>query len=144
MGNAAGWAGTAGNKFRQAARESTNPTTTLLAEGLTALAEAIRDLDQELSVHFGRAGCSSPGANVLAVSRMLGHENPQVTLRVYAELFDTDLDTVSDALDVARRTSVAERGPRRVVSPRHALLRDGDPQDARDMAERDKYRWLPQ
>jgi hypothetical protein len=25
---------------------------------------------------------------------MLGHENPQVTLRVYAELFDTDLDTV--------------------------------------------------
>jgi hypothetical protein len=48
MGNAAALAGTAGNKFRQAARESTNPVTTLLAEGLTALAEAVRELAQEL------------------------------------------------------------------------------------------------
>jgi hypothetical protein len=48
MSNAASWAGTAGIKFRQAARESTNPVTTLLAEGLTALAEAVRELDQEL------------------------------------------------------------------------------------------------
>jgi uncharacterized protein YukE len=48
MSNAAAWAGTAGNKFRQAARESTSAVTTLLAEGLTALAEAIRELDQEL------------------------------------------------------------------------------------------------
>jgi hypothetical protein len=48
MSNAAAWAGTAGNKFRQVARESTSPVTTLLAEGLTALAEAVRELDQEL------------------------------------------------------------------------------------------------
>jgi uncharacterized protein YukE len=48
MSNAAAWAGTAGNEFRQAARESTNPVTTLLAEGLIALAEAVRELDQEL------------------------------------------------------------------------------------------------
>jgi hypothetical protein len=48
MSTAAAWAGEAGNKFRQVARESTNPTTVLLAEGLKALAEAIRDLDQEL------------------------------------------------------------------------------------------------
>jgi hypothetical protein len=48
MSNAAMCAGTAGNKFRQAARESTNATTILLAEGLTALAEAVRELDQEL------------------------------------------------------------------------------------------------
>jgi hypothetical protein len=48
MSNAATWATTAGNKFRQAARESTNPTTVLLAEGLTALAEAVRELDREL------------------------------------------------------------------------------------------------
>jgi len=39
--------------------------------------------------------------NVLAVSRMLGHENPLVTLRTYADLFDTDLDKVSAALDTA-------------------------------------------
>lgn len=56
----------------------------------------------------------SSGANVLAVSRMLGHENPQVTLKTYADLFDTDLDKVSDALDTARRKSVSKRGPRRV------------------------------
>jgi uncharacterized protein YukE len=48
MSNAAHWAGTAGNKFRAVARESTNPVTTQLAEGLTALAEAIRELDREL------------------------------------------------------------------------------------------------
>jgi hypothetical protein len=46
MSNAAAWAGTAGNKFRQAARESTSTVTTLLAEGLTALAEAVRELDR--------------------------------------------------------------------------------------------------
>lgn len=41
--------GTAGNKFREVSRTSTNPSTQLLAEGLTALAEAIRELDQELA-----------------------------------------------------------------------------------------------
>ena len=56
----------------------------------------------------------SAGANVLAVSRMLGHENRQVTLKTYADLFDTDLDKVSDALDTARRKSVSKRGPKRV------------------------------
>jgi hypothetical protein len=48
MSNAASWAATAGNKFRQVTRESTNPTTIVLAEGLAALAEAIRELDQEM------------------------------------------------------------------------------------------------
>jgi hypothetical protein len=48
MSNAASWAGTAGNKFRQAAKASNDPTAKLLAEGLTALAEAVRELDQEL------------------------------------------------------------------------------------------------
>jgi hypothetical protein len=45
---------------------------------------------------------------------MLGHENPQVTLKTYADLFDTDLDKVSDALDAARRKSVTKRDPKRV------------------------------
>jgi hypothetical protein len=48
MSNAASWAGTAGNKFREVARSTENPTTKALAEGLTALAEAVRDLDQQL------------------------------------------------------------------------------------------------
>jgi hypothetical protein len=58
MSNAAAWAGTASNKFRQAARESTNPTTVLIAEGLTALAEAIRELD--LQVEKGRREVTTP------------------------------------------------------------------------------------
>jgi hypothetical protein len=29
---------------------------------------------------------------------MLGHKDPSVTLRVYADLFDTDLDTVAESL----------------------------------------------
>jgi hypothetical protein len=35
MSNAASWAATAGNKFREVMRSTENPTTKLLAEGLT-------------------------------------------------------------------------------------------------------------
>ncbi|MDT5094368.1 MAG: hypothetical protein QOH60_3731 [Mycobacterium sp.] len=48
MGDAAVWASTASNKFREVQRTSTNPTTKLLAEGLEALAAAVRELDQQL------------------------------------------------------------------------------------------------
>ncbi len=48
MSNAAPGAATAGNKFREVARSTDNPTTKLLAEGLTALTEAIRELDDKL------------------------------------------------------------------------------------------------
>jgi hypothetical protein len=48
MSNAAPWASTAGNKFREVARSTENPTTKLLAEGLTALTEALRELDDKL------------------------------------------------------------------------------------------------
>lgn len=48
MSNAAPWAATAGNKFREVARTTENPTTKLLAEGLTALTEALRELDANL------------------------------------------------------------------------------------------------
>jgi hypothetical protein len=47
MSNAAPWAATAGNKFREVARTTENPTQ-LLAEGLTALIEALRELDAKL------------------------------------------------------------------------------------------------
>jgi hypothetical protein len=45
MTNAAAWAISAANKFREVERTTENPTTKLLAEGLTHLAEAIRELD---------------------------------------------------------------------------------------------------
>jgi hypothetical protein len=48
MSNAVPWATTAGNKFREVARTTDNPTTKLLAEGLTALTEALREPDDKL------------------------------------------------------------------------------------------------
>jgi hypothetical protein len=48
MSNAAPWASTAGNKFREVSRSTECPTTKLLAEGLTALTEALRELDDKL------------------------------------------------------------------------------------------------
>ena len=41
------------------------------------------------------------GANVKAVQRLLGHKSAAMTLDVYADLFDTDLDDVAEALDHA-------------------------------------------
>ncbi|MFT4087607.1 MAG: site-specific integrase [Gordonia sp. (in: high G+C Gram-positive bacteria)] len=41
------------------------------------------------------------GANVKALQRMLGHSSAALTLDVYADLFDSDLDSVADHLDEA-------------------------------------------
>lgn len=41
----------------------------------------------------------SSGANVKAVQRQLGHSSASMTLDVYADLFDDDLDSVVDAMD---------------------------------------------
>ncbi len=43
------------------------------------------------------------GANVKTIQRMLGHSSAAMTLDVYADLFDHDLDAVSAALDGAVR-----------------------------------------
>jgi integrase len=51
--------------------------------------------------HTAASFAVSAGANVKAVQRMLGHSSAAMTLDVYAELFDGDLDSVSDALDHA-------------------------------------------
>jgi integrase len=48
------------------------------------------------------------GANVKAVQRMLGHPKASMTLDVYADLFDDDLDSVAANLDAAIR-SIAYR-----------------------------------
>ncbi|MEV4954024.1 tyrosine-type recombinase/integrase [Paenarthrobacter nitroguajacolicus] len=44
----------------------------------------------------------STGANVKSVQRMLGHASAAMTLDVYADLFDDDLDTVAEALSEMR------------------------------------------
>jgi len=44
----------------------------------------------------------SAGANVKAVQKMLGHASAAMTLDVYADLFDDDLEAVATALHDAR------------------------------------------
>lgn len=51
--------------------------------------------------HTAASLAISAGANVKAVQRMLGHASAAVTLDVYSDLFDNDLDAVSAALDLA-------------------------------------------
>ena len=49
------------------------------------------------------------GANVKAVQRMLGHASAAMTLDVYADLFDDDLDNVAARLDEGlTRSNVAQ------------------------------------
>jgi len=43
----------------------------------------------------------SVGANVKAVQLMLGHASAAITLDVYADLFEDDLDDVGEALNAA-------------------------------------------
>jgi integrase len=51
--------------------------------------------------HSAASFAVSAGGNVKAVQRMLGHSSAAMTLDVYAELFDDDLDAVAIALDAA-------------------------------------------
>jgi integrase len=57
---------------------------------------------QAVTPHDLRHTCASlavsAGVNVLALARMLGHKDPSVTLRVYADLLDNDLDAVAATL----------------------------------------------
>ena len=52
--------------------------------------------------HTAASLAVSSGANVKAVQRMLGHASAAMTLDIYADLFDSDLDAVADRLDETR------------------------------------------
>jgi integrase len=56
--------------------------------------------------HTAASLAVSAGANVKAVQRMLGHASAAMTLDTYADLFDDDLNAVSDRLDEAYEKSV--------------------------------------
>ena len=62
-------------------------------------------LPKSITPHNFRDTCASlsiqAGANVLAVSRLLGHKDPSVTLRHYASLFPNELDEVAERLEQA-------------------------------------------
>lgn len=59
--------------------------------------------------HTAASLAISSGANVKAVQRMLGHASAAMTLDVYADLFDDDLDAVSTSLNAARNAAVTSR-----------------------------------
>ncbi len=47
----------------------------------------------------------------MALSRMLGDQSAKITLDTYADLFDTDLDAVAEALDLKCAQSVPKPRP---------------------------------
>lgn len=49
--------------------------------------------------HTAASLAVSAGANVKAVQRMLGHSSAAMTLDIYADLFDDDLNAVADRLN---------------------------------------------
>ena len=63
------------------------------------------NLPATITPHNLRDTCASlaiqAGATVLAVSRILGHKDPSVTLRHYAALFPNELDAVAERLETA-------------------------------------------
>jgi integrase len=71
--------------------------------GWFALAVKRSGIDPTITPHSLRHTCASltvsAGGNVLALARMLGHKDASVTLRVYSDLFDSDLDALGIALD---------------------------------------------
>lgn len=52
----------------------------------------------------------SAGANVKVVQRQLGHASAAMTLDVYADLFDEDLDSVAVKLDELRGSNLGQTG----------------------------------
>jgi integrase len=76
--------------------------------------------------HTAASLAISAGANVRAVQRMLGHASAAVTLDVYSDLFDSDLDAVAAALK-SRLLRVSARDSRvaRVV---RLIARSSTPQ----------------
>lgn len=59
--------------------------------------------------HTAASLAISAGANVKAVQRMFGHAKASMTLHIYADLFDSDLDAVAVELDSAIRSAVYPR-----------------------------------
>lgn len=56
--------------------------------------------------HKATSLAAQAGAHVKAVQRMLGHASAAMTLDVYSDLFDDDLDAVAKALDQAHRSAI--------------------------------------
>lgn len=67
------------------------------SRGLAAAAVVPHDLR-----HTAAIGAVSAGANVKVLQNMLGHASAAMTLDIYSDLFDEDLEAIGVALDQAR------------------------------------------
>jgi hypothetical protein len=67
--------------------------------------------------HTAASLAISAGANVKAVERMLGHAKASMTLDVYADLFDDDLDSVANRLDAAIKSAADSLRTNRSTDP---------------------------
>lgn len=59
--------------------------------------------------HTAASLAVAAGAKVKAIQAMLGHASAAMTLDVYAELFDDELDGVAERLDAAHRDAADHR-----------------------------------
>lgn len=69
--------------------------------------EAVKSIGREGLVphelrHTAASLAVNGGASVLVVQRMLGHSKPSITLDVYSDLFDADLDSAAERLNGMR------------------------------------------
>jgi hypothetical protein len=81
--------------------------------------------------HTAASLAISAGATVLSVQRMLGHASAAMTLDVYSDLFDDDLDAVAEALnDRAVKTNVGKMWAKE--SERATAEASNDPNQAPD------------
>ena len=82
---------------------ATPPGVSTWFSGAVARCMAADDQFRRVTVHDLRHTAASlaisAGANVKVVQRMLGHASAAMTLDVYADLFDTDMDAVAQAFD---------------------------------------------
>ncbi|MCS4277403.1 integrase [Mycetocola sp. BIGb0189] len=69
--------------------------------------ETFPDITPHDMRHTAASLAVSAGANVKAVQRMLGHASAAMTLDIYADLFDDDLDAVAEKMSSARKEALA-------------------------------------
>ena len=89
------WPGDDGSHLRRP-----HPTSGWFAKAVMA-AQVPRLTPHDLR-HTAASLAVSAGANVKAMQRMLGHASAAMTLDIYADLFDDDLEAVATALHSAR------------------------------------------
>jgi integrase len=94
------WSGNDGGHLRRP-----HPTSGWFAKAVAGSGVA-RTTPHDLR-HTAASLAVSAGANVKAVQKMLGHASAAMTLDIYADLFDDDLEAVATALHDARNQHAA-------------------------------------